>query len=261
MQMILGVHTTHEVIKMEQKQPNKFMVFVRNNGFYLVLVLCLLAVGTAIALMSIPSKEEEAAVPSAAPEQAEILIVGQSNDEPLSAVVPSTAPNDVSPVAAATLTPTPSPSPAPTATPQTKTTSSTTKAAPPVSGEIIWDYATDKLLYSVTLDQWTTHSGVDLAADVGAEVKSVLSGTVEQVYEDDRLCVTVVVRHSNDRTSLYANLDASVRVKVGDKVNAGAVLGVVGDTAISECGLKPHVHFAFFVHDASVDPKKYVRLG
>ena len=158
---------------------------------------------------------------------------------------------------------TPTPIPLPTATPEPtkKPASAPSKAAPPVEGEIIFGYAVDKLLYSVTLDQWTTHAAVDIKADAGTPVKCVFAGTVERVHQDDALGYTVTVSHANGRTTLYANLGEDVRVKVGDRLNAGDVLGTVGTSAISECALPPHLHFAITVDGAAKDPAKYVRLG
>ena len=125
----------------------------------------------------------------------------------------------------------------------------------------MFGYAVDKLLYSVTLDQWTTHAAVDIKADAGTPVKCVFAGTVERVYKDDALGYTVTVQHAGGRTTVYACLGESVRVKVGDRLNAGDVIGVVGTSAISECALPAHLHFAVLVEGKAKDPAKYVRLG
>ena len=243
---------------MEKKQSN-LILFLRNNGFYLALVLCLMAVGTGIVLLTVPHTEQEAAAdPTAAP-------VSRSNDERLNEVqiiserLKPTATPYFAPLntAVPTAVPTETPSPAPAV----KASTGSQKAPAPVSGEIIFGYATDKLIYSVTLDQWTTHPAVDIAAKAGTDVKAVLSGTVSAVREDDVLGYTVEIKHSNGRETLYANLGSDVRVKKGDKVNAGAVIGSVGTSAISECALEPHLHFAFRIDGKPVEPKKYVRLG
>ena len=145
-----------------------------------------------------------------------------------------------------------------------------------MSGKVIWGYAADKLIYSKTLDQWTTHKAVDIACPQGTAVKCVLGGTVERVYTDDQLGVTVIVKHSSDRKTLYANLNETVPVRAGDKVNAGTVLGnhcssscfwawtvlgTVGRTALSECAQESHLHFAFFVKGKAVDPTTKVKTG
>ena len=247
--------------KPTQDRMERFRVFLANNGFYVVLVVCLLLVGGAIALLALSQNQEQQA--EAQPEENPIVIVGQSNDQRLNEVIE--APKSTqTPKGTAVPKPTIVPidaiaesSPAPTVKPA----STTSKAAPPVDGTVIFGFAIDKLLYSVTLDQWTTHAAVDIAADAGTPVKSVFSGTVEQVTKDDALGYTVRVQHSNGRTTVYANLGEDVRVKAGDKVSAGDTLGTVGTSAISECALPPHVHFAIHIDGTPTDPAKYVRIG
>lgn len=245
--------------EMDQRME-RFRLFFRNNGFYVVLVLCLLVVGTAIALIALPKRQDkDAETPD---DDAPIVIVGQSNDERLSGVLtaPTAAPIPPTAIPKPSLLPTVSPEPA-TPEPTAKHASTSEKAAPPVQGEVIFGYAVDKLLYSVTLDQWTTHDAVDIAADAGTEVKCAFSGTVERVGKDDALGYIVVVQHANGKSTLYGNLAEAIRVRPGDKVSAGDVLGTVGTSAISECAEKPHLHFAVYVDGTPKDPAKYVRLG
>ena len=238
----------------------RFRTFLQNNGFYLVLVLCLLAIGATVALLAIPKDAEQQA--EATPQSDPIVIVGQSNDERLDEVLnkPKQTATPM-PTLPPLRTPTSTATVMPTAVPTTKPVSGTSKVAPPVDGEVIFGYAIDKLLYSVTLDQWTTHPAVDIAAKEGTPVKCVFSGTVESVKKDDTLGFTVRVQHANGKTTLYANLGEDVRVAAGDRVSAGDVIGSVGTSAISECALSPHLHFAVFVDGTPKDPAKYVRLG
>ncbi len=44
--------------------------------------------------------------------------------------------------------------------------------ARPVEGEISREYAKDNLIYSATLEEWTTHMGIDIKADKTTVVKS-----------------------------------------------------------------------------------------
>lgn len=255
-----AVHTIREVMTMERQKRgfSKVKTFLTQQGFYVVLVLCLLIVGAAVTILALPNNDEQAAAPSSDPNA--VAQVAISEDETLQSVLSApTATPRVLTLATGTPLLTASPTPTPTATPKAASTSS--KAAPPLSGEIVWGFATDRLIYSKTLDQWTTHEGVDIASDVGTEVKCVLGGTVQSVREDDVLGFLVTVEHSNDRVTLYANLGADIRVKTGDRVNAGTVLGTVGSSALSECAEAAHLHFAFYISGKAVDPSKYVRLG
>lgn len=247
-----------EPMRNQTDRMETFRLFLRNNGFYIALVVGLIVIGGAILLMALPETQEKTAQ---APETSSpIVIVGQSNDERLNELLhmPTKAP--VTPMPVPTPVPLPTVAPAATPAPTVKPASAPSKAAPPVDGDVIFEFAVDKLVYSVTLDQWTTHAAVDLAADAGTPVKCVFSGTVSEVKKDDALGFTVKVEHANGRTTLYANLGEDIRVKVGDRVNAGDVLGTVGTSAISECALKPHVHFAVFVDGVPKDPSKYIRL-
>ena len=231
--------------------------FWRDWGVYGALALCLAIIGAAVALTSLPEKEEAQEAPpenltAAAPRQQEALPeleldFPRQTSLPVIRILPT-----------ATAEPVPSQVAEATAAPAKSTSA---KAQAPVSGQVIWGYAADKLIYSKTLDQWTTHKAVDIGCPEGTAVKCVLGGTVEKVYTDDQLGVTVIVKHSSDRKTLYANLNETVPVRAGDKVNAGAVLGTVGRTALSECALESHLHFAFFVKGKAVDPAAKVKLG
>jgi murein DD-endopeptidase MepM/ murein hydrolase activator NlpD len=251
-----------EPMKETNDRMERFRLFLRNNGFYIALAVCLIVIGAAILLLALDKPEEESEAQAPA-DDAPIVIVGKSEDERLGSILhaPTAAvlqkPSTPVPTAVPTAIPLPTLTPEPTKKPA----SAPSKAAPPVSGEIVFGFAVDKLLYSVTLDQWTTHAAVDIRADAGTQVKCVFAGTVERVEKDDALGYTVTVSHANGRTTLYANLGEDVRVKVGDRLNAGDVIGTVGTSAISECALPPHLHFAITVDGVAKDPAKYVRLG
>ena len=47
-------------------------------------------------------------------------------------------------------------------------------------------FSMDSLIYSVTLDQYMTHCGVDIEAPADTQVLSMADGTVTAVYVDDR---------------------------------------------------------------------------
>ena len=248
----------------KKDRMERFRLFFRNNGFYVALVVCLIVIGGAILLLALQKDPETEANAQKEPETNDpIVIVGQSDDTRLNELLHAPTVGPAAPVRTPAPTPLPIQTPvlAPEPSPTAKPASAPTKAAPPVQGEIVFGYAVDKLLYSVTLDQWTTHPAVDIKADAGTPVKCVFAGTVERVTKDDALGYTVTVQHANNRTTVYGNLHSDVRVKVGDRLNAGDVIGTVGTSAISECALPPHLHFAVLVDGAPKDPKKYVRLG
>jgi murein DD-endopeptidase MepM/ murein hydrolase activator NlpD len=225
--------------------------FLKKQGFYVVLGLCILCIGIAMAVALLPdgsAKAEPTPMSQAA---------GVNEGERLSEAVRPT------PIATAKPVLTPSPTAAPAKTPAATQAPkrAPSKAAAPVQGDMIWGYAVDALLYSETLEQWTTHDGVDIAAKPGSEVHAIKGGTVQSVENDSLLGITVKIKHDGGLVSVYANLAENPGIEEGQKVNAGDKVGVVGDTAGSECAMAPHLHFALYKDGASVNPTDYVLLG
>ncbi|MBQ3010466.1 MAG: M23 family metallopeptidase [Oscillospiraceae bacterium] len=128
----------------------------------------------------------------------------------------------------------------------------------PVIGEVELPYSMDRLVYNVTMGDWRTHDGIDIAAQAGEYVRSAAAGTVTDVYDDVLYGTTVVIDHGAGLVSYYANLQAEPVVRVGDRVLAGDTIGAVGETALCETGEPPHLHFAMSLNDNSVDPGAYM---
>lgn len=129
----------------------------------------------------------------------------------------------------------------------------------PVTGEIIRDFANNKLVYSTTLDVWTTHNGVDIKADETTVVKAVADGTVSSIKNDPRYGLTVIVEHVNGYKTVYANLLSTEFVVEGEKVKQGQSLGTVGSTASFEILDEPHLHFELLKDNEQLDPELYLK--
>ncbi|MEG6567081.1 M23 family metallopeptidase [Thermoanaerobacterium saccharolyticum] len=144
-----------------------------------------------------------------------------------------------------------------TASADTKSQSNATLSLiKPVNGDVVMEFAVTKLTYSKTLDEWTTHKGVDLKADLGTDVVAAMSGVVTKVYDDSRLGNTVEIKNGSYITR-YSNLDDNVSVKVGQSVQQGSVIGKVGNTAKFEIAEDPHVHFELLKDGNYIDPMQY----
>ena len=76
----------------------------------------------------------------------------------------------------------------------------------PVFGEITFDYAMDRLVYSKTLDEWRTHRGIDISSSMGTPVKAVADGVVTQIKHDPRFGITIVIEHKSGLKTVYCNL-------------------------------------------------------
>ena len=128
----------------------------------------------------------------------------------------------------------------------------------PVEGETAAAYAVDKLAYNETTRDWRVHNGVDLTAAAGTEVQAAADGTVYTVYDDDLMGTTVVIRHSGGYVTTYSSLSEETAVAAGDTVSCGDTIGTVGQTALTEKALEPHVHFSVTCNDQGMDPAEFV---
>ena len=129
----------------------------------------------------------------------------------------------------------------------------------PVDGDIVRDFAVDSLVYSDTLQEWTTHTGIDIKADKTTVVKSAEAGIVKTIKNDPRYGLTVIVEHENGFQTVYSNLLTSEFVVEGEKVEKGQSLGTVGNTAAFEIADEPHLHFEILKDSVQVDPNIYLK--
>ena len=128
----------------------------------------------------------------------------------------------------------------------------------PVSGSVAKQHSTSIPVYSETLEAWKIHTGIDITTDDGADVFCVADGEVTKVYSSAMLGNTVEITHKNGVKTVYSNLSGENLVTVGTKLDSGAKIGCVGDSAISELADEPHLHFEVIVNEASVNPLDYI---
>ena len=129
----------------------------------------------------------------------------------------------------------------------------------PVQGEISKHYGKEKLIYSDTLKEWTTHLGIDIKADKTTVVKASSDGVVKSIKNDPRFGLTIVVEHAKGFSSVYSNLLTTEFVVVGENVKSGQTLGTVGNTATFEILDDAHLHFEILKDGSAVDPEMYVK--
>jgi murein DD-endopeptidase MepM/ murein hydrolase activator NlpD len=129
----------------------------------------------------------------------------------------------------------------------------------PASGEIVKSHSLDTPVFSATLGDWRIHKGIDISCEVGTEVYSVAKGEVSAIYKDPFLGRTVEITHEGGVKSVYSNLkNEEVAVNVGDKIDGGTLIGVVGDTSLTELADESHLHFEMKLNDVSVNPLDYI---
>lgn len=128
----------------------------------------------------------------------------------------------------------------------------------PINGEILQNFSVDALVFNETMQDWRVHEGIDIAATQGATVSAARAGTVSAVYDDDFLGTVVVVDVDEDTQMVYANLTEMPTVSAGDAVTAGQTIGAVGNTALLEVSSVPHLHFEVRQNGVAVDPAEFL---
>lgn len=126
------------------------------------------------------------------------------------------------------------------------------------AGKIVKKYAADALVFSSTLGDYRTHSGIDIASSAGSPVLAYTDGTVSAIEETPMMGTAVTVTHRYGLSSVYMNLDPELPsgIKVGAEVEPGDMIGKIGRTAIAEIGEEPHLHFEMTLNGANIDPEK-----
>lgn len=109
------------------------------------------------------------------------------------------------------------------------------------------------------------HKGTDIAGPTDTEVLAVLPGKVTiSSYESGGYGYWVEIDHGdvfnngNDLKTRYGHLKQVPFVNVGDKVDAGTVIGIQGMTGAAT---GPHLHFEIRIDGVAVDAEPYLFEG
>ncbi len=130
----------------------------------------------------------------------------------------------------------------------------------PTIGDVSKKFSIDALVFSNTMEDYRTHNGIDVCANIGDGVMAAADGVVTDVYEHPMMGNTVVISHEGDATSVYQNLAEDITVSVGDVVKSGEIIGAVGDSALVEIAEEPHLHFEITVGGEYKNPLDYISV-
>lgn len=128
-----------------------------------------------------------------------------------------------------------------------------------LGNEVVREYSEKEPSYSKTLDLWEIHKGLDISAEKGYEIKSLLNGKVVNVFKDDKHGMSVRVQSDNNVVVVYSNLDEKISVEKGQEVTEGQILGTVGNTTSVESEDGTHVHIEAFKGEESIDPMTFIK--
>lgn len=130
-----------------------------------------------------------------------------------------------------------------------------------VNGAVTEPFSGEELVKSETLGDWRIHAGVDIKGDAGGDVKAIADGTVKSVETDSMMGNTVRIEHAGGIVSIYANLADGLTLKAGDTVKSGDVVGKIGQSALAECLEEPHLHLEVTKNGENIDPLSLYPAG
>jgi murein DD-endopeptidase MepM/ murein hydrolase activator NlpD len=98
------------------------------------------------------------------------------------------------------------------------------------------------------------HTGIDFTAPRGTEIYATGNGKVQKVIMKKRgYGYHVVIDHGYGYKTLYAHM-SKFKVKVGEKIKRGDVIGYVGSTGTSTA---PHLHYEVIKNGEKINPMNF----
>ena len=130
----------------------------------------------------------------------------------------------------------------------------------PCDGFVTVEHSIDIPVYSSTLGDYRTHTGVDIAVDNNAVVKAVKGGVITKIYTHDLNGHSLQLETPDGCTFIYSNLSLplSEGIEEGLAVSTGTVLGGVGTSAIAESSQESHLHFEMYKDGSCVNPCDFI---
>lgn len=98
------------------------------------------------------------------------------------------------------------------------------------------------------------HYGIDLGLRIGEPIKSMFDGRVRVAKRAGAYGNLVVIEHDNELETYYAHL-SKINVEVGERIKAGEVLGLGGNTGRST---GPHLHLEIRYQGAAINPEDVI---
>lgn len=204
---------------MEKK--NRFKNFIKRDGFYVILFVCLCVVATVAAVTA-----KKVIKPNTKPPVADASIeIKDSEKSPTTQMPDATLVKENEGKEKAVK--------APEKTSTVSNTNKVTFVSPTANGVISKAYSTAPVSTQKDSSEKRNLHGVNLEAKVGTPVTAAADGKVTESGEASNydLGFYVKIKHADQSVTVYANLDPALKVKVGDVVKQKQIIGKVGQTA------------------------------
>lgn len=113
---------------------------------------------------------------------------------------------------------------------------------------------------NAAIGMYYRHSGVDFAAEAGAEVYAMADGVVKSVSLSEQLGNLITITHDDGLETTYRFVEPIETLDVGDTVAAGEVIAHVAEAYGTESHDGTHLHFEVTLDGEQEDPANYLDL-
>ncbi len=98
------------------------------------------------------------------------------------------------------------------------------------------------------------HTGLDIAGPENTAIYAPANGMIEDIWVDSKCGLGMKIKHSNGYKTHYCHLNKNDYYNVGDNVQAGCLIGLLGNTGGST---GPHLHYGISYNGNYVDPARF----
>lgn len=248
---------------MDKKSNNKAINFLKKEGFYVILFICLCIVATVASITASNNKKVASNQESIKKEQAKAEVILQEQEKQYQGALQVKKENlaktqvlkevpNIKKVTTGNIT-----------APVSKSVNPTF-VKPVVNGLLARAYSKDidPVMWK-TDGTYRTNLGIDIQAKIGESVVAVMDGTVKEVGTDvtGQNGQMVVIDHGNGFITKYSNLEEKTLVKVNDKVTKKQKIATVGNTSLNSFkeDYGSHLHFEVLQSNKAIDPARYVK--
>lgn len=219
------------------KQERTVWNFFKRNAAYIILALCVLAIGLAITLVMV-NRSAELSAQNDKREQVKV-VTPEPTDDPST---PVQEPIDDTPV------------------PDVPVVKVISFTMPVENATAVEDY-TETLAYNSTLKRFEAHKAIDFFAEDGTPVYAAYDGVVSDVKTTLLTGTTVTIDHGNGLFTVYNSLTDGDKVFVGQSVKQGAEIGTVSTSNRQESKEGAHLHFQVVENGETINPAKYLAFA
>ena len=129
----------------------------------------------------------------------------------------------------------------------------------PVAGELLNPYSGQKPVKSKTMGDWRIHTGIDIRAERGAEIKAPADGKIVVSKANALTGNTISIDHGNGIISTIYSVENLDNAPEGKMVKQGEVIGKVGTNAPVEMSEEAHLHFEVKKGDTWCNPQEFLK--